>query len=207
MEVKNKKKLSAEAERSLSPAMRYVTRMHRFTEFYQLLVLCMGIVSALAIVVAIVANVLVGLCAAVAVAVLYTYCKRDALIRYLRLQCESSPAGLRITSLSANGEDTIFVPARLMGLPVTALGTSVFANEKNAAVTALYLPASLQALDCKALASLPALETVFFEGSQIAWDTLTHGADLGGIAVVPSTPYPALKIKGATAGTDGEVSA
>ena len=207
MEVKKKTQLSAEAERSLSPALRYVVRMRRFMEFYRLLVACMGVVSALAIVVAVVANVLVGLCAAVAVAVLYTYCKRDALQKYLGLRCTSSPTGLCITSLSASGEDTLFVPARLMGLPVTTLGAQVFADEKNAAVTALYLPAALHAIDRDALVGLSALETVFFEGSQDAWNTLACELDIGNIAVVPNTPYPSLTTEVETSDTDGEVSA
>ncbi len=211
MEVKKKTRLSAEAERSLSPCARYVLRMRRFTSFYRLLVVCMGVVSALAIVVAVVANVLVGLCAAVAVAVLYTHCKRDALGKHLGLRCESSPAGLCITSLSADGEDTLFVPACLMGLPVTALGDAPFDHEKNAAVTALYLPATLQAVGRDALVGLAALETVFFEGSQTEWDTLASELDIGGIAVVPNTPYPSLALDPATenvtSDADGEVSA
>ena len=207
MEVKKKKKLSAEAERSLSPAARYALRMRRFTNDYRLLVICMGTVSALAIVVAVVANVLVGLCAAVAVATIYTYYKRASLQKHLGLRCETTDDGLCVTALSADGTDTLFVPARLMGLRITSLGDAAFANEKNASVTALYLPATLKAIGRDLLAGLDTLETVFFEGSQDEWDSLPKQTDFGAVAVVPSTPYPLLTAACATSDEDGEVVA
>ncbi len=212
MKVKKEKqpKLSAEAERSLPPSARYVSRMRRFMKEYRLLVLCMGVVSALAIVVAVVANVLVGLCAAVAVVVIYTRYKREILQKHLHLRCESAAEGLSIIALSADGADTLFVPARLMGLRITELRASAFADEKNATVTALHLPATLKVIGRDALVGLDALETVFFEGSQSEWDALWGETDFGGISFVPNTPYPSLAtaptVESATSDGDGEAA-
>lgn len=187
-------KLSADAERSLSSAARYVYRMRRFDRFYLTLVICMGAVVALAIVVAVVANVLVGLCAAIAVAVLYSRFKKDALHRMLRLSCSAAVEGLCITSLFADGDGVLYVPDRLMGLCVTALGDAPFAKGGNEAVTVLYLPDTLTAIGPNALTGLDALEKICFAGTPDAWERIEKPTDLSGLTVEYGVAYPDCRI-------------
>jgi len=132
---KEKNLLSATAEGSLSSDMRYAQALHRFHRFYWTLVAITGTVCALSVVIAVVANVLVGLCLAVCAAVLYHYLKKRALLRMLGLTCTASEGGLCLQSASAVGEDTLYLPTHLFGLRVRALGQNFLACDGNEALT------------------------------------------------------------------------
>ena len=78
-------------------------------------------------------------------------------------------------------------------------------------MTALYLPATLHTLERDTLAALPALTTVFFDGTPDEWETIAKEIPLENITLVPNTPYPSLKTapyaESASSNTDGEVTA
>lgn len=185
-----RKTLSAEAERSLSPAARHVSSVRRFHRLYWLLVAIMGMLCALAIVAAVVANVIVGICIAIAVATVYNRIKYRLLRRILHVACASATVGLCLTSADATEEDTLFVPDRLMGMRVTATGDAPFAKGKNANVTVLYLPCGLTAIGKDALSGLDALEVIRFAGSRNAWERIAGVSALAGVDVVCDVPYP-----------------
>ena len=185
-----KKVLSAKAERSLSPAARHVSSVRRFHRLYWLLVAIMGILCALAIVTAIVANVIVGICLAIAVATVYNRIKYRLLRRILHVTCASATVGLCLSSADATEEDTLFIPERLMGMRVTALGNTPFAKGKNANVTVLYLPCGLTSIGKDVLSGLDALQTIRFGGTRDAWVRIEGVSALADVDVVCDVPYP-----------------
>ncbi len=186
----NLPKLSAEAERSLPHGARYVYRMRRHEQSYLTLVIIIGAIMAMAIVVAVVANVLVGLSIAIVAAFAYEHFKKNAMRRILRLSYAAVTEGLCVTLLSANGEAELYVPDRLIGLRVTALGNAPFATVGNESVTALYLPSTLTTVGKDVFSGLDSLESICFEGSRDAWE---HIAGINAFADIPVTydvPYP-----------------
>lgn len=191
MANKKKKHLpSVEAECSLSPDARYVTRLARFHRFYWWLVACMGAVCALATVVAVVANVLVGLCAAIVAAVLYHNFKKQKLAGTLGLSCIACEGGLCIVSASASGEDTLFIPDRLMGMRVRALGDTAFDGKGNEALTVLCLPSGLAPLKKDTFSALASLSTIRFAGAREEWDRIAASCILDGVTVECDVSYP-----------------
>ena len=147
--------LSADAERTLLPHARFALRMYRFRHFYWTLVICSALVCAISVVLAIVANVLVGLCAAIATATAYHYFKTYALDHYLGIRCRAVECGLCIESVSAKGEDSLYLPTDLCGMRVRALGKSPFAVAGN-----------------------ESLRTVTFSGSHKEWEALSRDCEL-----------------------------
>ena len=191
MENNKKKRLpSVEADCNLSPDARYVTRLARFHRFYWWLVACMGAVCALATVVAVVANVLVGLCAAIVAAVLYHNFKKQKLAGTLGLSGIACEGGLCIVSASASGEDTLFIPDRLMGMRVRALGDTAFDGKGNEALTVLCLPSGLAPLEKDIFSSLPSLSTIRFAGTHEEWARIAAACILDGVTVECDVPYP-----------------
>ncbi len=164
---KEKNLLSVEAEANLSPDVRYACRLHRFHRFYWTLVTVAGIVCALSVIIAVIANVLVGLCMAVCTAVIYHHSKKRALSRILGLVCTATENGLCIQSASAMGEETLYLPTHLMGMRVRALGSTPFACEGN-----------------------DALKAVCFFGSCEEWDGIATETDLSGLTVACDGPCP-----------------
>ena len=164
---KEKNLLSVEAEAGLSPNVRYACRLHRFHRFYWTLVTVAGIVCALSVVIAVIANVLVGLCLAVCTAVIYHHSKKCALSRMLGLVCTATENGLCIQSASAMGEETLYLPTHLMGMRVRALGSTPFACKGN-----------------------DALKTVCFFGSRKEWDGIAAACELSDLTVLCDVPCP-----------------
>lgn len=168
---KDKKKdlPAADAERSLSPDMRFACRLYRFHRFYWSLVAIAGVVCMTAVFLAVVANVLVGLCMAVIVAVLYHHFKKLALSRILGITCTAAERGLCIQSATAWGEETLYLPTHLMGMRICALGETALSCEGNEALT-----------------------TICFFGSREEWERIAHSCDLADLTVECDVALPNL---------------
>lgn len=146
-------------------ATKNKSNTERFARAYWLTVALLGVLSVGAIVVAIVLNVLVGLCIAVLVAVGYSYAKRLTLKHYLGLTLASAEYGLTVVSLSARGNTQYTLPSRLMGMELTALTSGALATEGNDALSVLWLSESLTQIALPTKEEAPALTTVLFSGS------------------------------------------
>ena len=178
---REKSLLSANAECGLSLDARYALRLARFTHLYWLLVSVAGVICAAAVVLAIVADVLVGLCLAVVAAVGYHYVKKLALSHLLGLSCCATESGLCIRSASAMGENTLYLPSRIMGMRVCALGAELLAGNGN-----------------------DSLENICFLGSPHQWESISAACACLTVPVTCDVCLPDPTTLGAASHEDAE---
>ena len=173
----------------------YLTRLKRFCDFYLALVISCAMLCAVGIVVAILLNLAIGILIAVLGAVLYAVILPRRAYSLLGLRVKSVRGGIHVARADCEDGDTLFIPDRIMWADVTAIEDGAFASEKNANVLFVHLPATLERIGKDVFGERAERITVFFEGSESAWERLSKQTDFDGVTVMCSAPLPKLEKK------------
>ncbi len=188
-------KLNIEAA-ALTPNEKFSKKLQKFNSFYlQLVVLC-SIVAAATIAVAIIADVIIGICVAITLAIIYVYFSRDELRRSLGIACFVSNASLRVTAIRAVksiSTTDVFVPARLMWYDVTEIASGALVNKRNAELEKLYVPKTVTLIEKGAFDGCETLNTVIFEHSNDEFKKITVEEDLSRFELVFDFPFSKIK--------------
>ena len=173
-----------------TPYEKFEKKLQKFNSFYlQLVVLC-AIVASATIAVAIIADVIVGICVAITLAIIYVYFSRDELRRSLGIECFVSDASLKITAIRAVrsiSETEAFIPSRLMWYDVTEIASGALVTKRNAELEKLYVPKTVALIEKGAFEGCETLKTIFFEHSDL--DNITVEEDLSRFELVFGVPF------------------
>ena len=194
--MNDNEKVNIENSVTLTPEEKFVKKYEKFNSFYiQLVALC-AVVAVSTIAVAIIANVIVGICVAITLSVIYVYFSRDELKRSLGIICTVSNASLRITSVRAIRSISLtdaFVPARLMWYDVAEIASGALANKKNSELERLHLPKTILLIEKGAFDGCDTLNTLIFECNQEAFEKITVEEDLSRFVLVFDVALPKKK--------------
>ena len=189
-------KVNIEKAVTLTPEEKFAKKREKFNSFYiQLVALC-AIVAAATVAVAIIADVIVGICVAITLAIIYVYFSKDELRRSLGLVCLVSHASLRVTAVRAVRSISLtdaFIPARLMWYDVAEIASGALAHEKNGELERLHLPKTITLIEKGAFDGCDTLNTLVFECSEAAFEKITVEEDLSRFTLVFDVPLPKKK--------------
>jgi hypothetical protein len=191
--MNDSEKLNIENAVTLTPEEIFAKRYEKFNSFYlQLVVLC-AIVAAATIAVAVLADIIVGICVAIMLALFYVYFSRDELRRSLGIVCLVCGASLRVTSIhtviSISLTDA-FVPARLMWYDVTEIASGALANEKTSELKRLHVPKTVTLIEKGAFDGCDTLNTLIFERNEEEFKKITVEEDLSHFDLIFGVPFP-----------------
>lgn len=176
-----------------TPEEIFVRKLEKFDSFYlQLVVLC-AVVAAATVAVSIIANALVGLAVAVALALIYAYFSRDELKRSLGVVCTVNNASLRITQLTSAIETDAFVPSRIMWYDVTEIAHGVLENEKIQGVERLHIPSTVKRIEKGAFDGCDSLQALLFACGEDELEKMSVEEDLSRFTLKFGVPFPEKK--------------
>lgn len=191
-------KVNNEQAVTLTPEEKFAKKYDKFKSFYlQLIVLC-ALVAASTIAVAVIANVIVGICVAITLSVIYMYFSRDEMKRSLGIVCDVSDASIKVTSVravSSISKTDAFIPARLMWYDVTVISGGALAHKKNAELERLRVPKTVALIEKGAFDGCDTLNTLIFECSEADLSKIKTEEDLSRFTLVFDTPLPSLPKK------------
>ena len=165
MEKPEKKKESKEA---LSPEDAAFGNWKEFEKFYKQLLVGCAVVLIMGIVVAVLTSALIGMGIFLGGCGVYLYFAKDELKNRLGLGYKRVLDGWAVTPVAEKKTDVLWIPEKLMGLPVTEL----FAEEEKEVpqIREIYLPESIRRLDGGIFEKLPNLKRVYYLGSEEQWN-------------------------------------
>lgn len=169
MKERKRDERSKEAE-ILSPQEAGERSRKEFEKFYVQLLVGSAIVVLMGIAVAVLVSVPVGAVIFVAGCGIYLYFTRDELKKCLGLGYKRCMDGWAVTPVAAEKKESLWIPERLMGLPVTEL----FLGEESAVASLreIGLPASICRLEKDLFERLPNLQRVYFLGTEEQWEKI-----------------------------------
>jgi len=172
-----------------TPSEAYAAALAGFDGYYRRLLIRIGSVMLLAVALALLTPVVIGVAVAALGAVAYAYYTKNALSSRLGLTYRSIVGGLAITSIKPCCEQTVYVPATLMYTRVITLKACALAKEGHT-VELLYLPATLRTVEDGAWDGAISLRTVCFGGTAEQWEALGAPALPEGVSLSFEEDYP-----------------
>jgi len=157
------------------------------SSYIKILIISGALISA-GIAVAVLWNVFVGLCVAMAAVLLYMLMTKRLLDKRLGLSYFSMTGSLAITAVRSKGRDEIFIPSVLILTPVTELGTKAFSQENSSCIKSVHLPASLTEIGTDVFDGCTSLKTIYFEGSESDWESIECNSDLSSYEIIFNDP-------------------
>ena len=197
--MNDNEKVNTENAVTLTPYEKFAKKLQKFNSFYlQLVVLCAAVAAA-TIAVAIIADVIVGICVALTLAIIYVYFSRDELRRSLGIACLVSDASLKVTAIRAVRSISMteaFVPSRLMWYDVTVIANGALVSKKNSELERLYIPKTVSLIEKGAFDGCEALNTIVFEHSEDEFKKITVEDDLSRFTLIFDFPFSEIKKEG-----------
>ncbi len=179
----------------MTDSANYLSELNRFNGFYTVLV---GICAALCIgatVIAILLSLPIGILIAVAAAVLYAFLSTHRAYSMLGLRFENVRGRIHVTRIDCIFENTAYVPDRFVWAWVTHIGDGAFASKKNAELSFVYIPRSIEHIGKDIFGENASRVTVLFEGDENEWTRIDKQTDFSSITVMYSNPFPRLEKK------------
>ena len=174
MEEPKKEEIIAPSE-AQSPEEAITGGWREFEKFYKQLLVGCALVLILGIVVAVLVSVSVGMVIFLGGCAIYLYFTRDELKRRLGLGYKRVLDGWAVIPRTEKTTEVLWIPEKLMGLPVTELSADEAAERSH--LREIYLPESIRRLDEKIFEKLPNLEKVYYLGSEEQWNRV-EGTEL-----------------------------
>lgn len=191
--MNDNEKMNIETTVALTSEEKFAKKYEKFNSFYLQLVILCGIVAAATITVVIVADVTVGICVGMILAIVYIYFSRDELKRSLGISCLVSNASLKVTSIQTVNSISLtdaFVPAHLMWYDVTEIASGALSNSKNGELERLYIPKTVTLIEKGAFDGCNTLNTIAFECNEEDLKKITVKEDLSRFTLVFGTALP-----------------
>ena len=167
MEELEKSERSTESKTLSSKEERERSWME-FEKFYKQLLVGCGAVLLIGIVVAILVSAPVGAAIFAAGCGLYLFFTRDELKRRLGLEYKRTLEGWAVAPVASMKTEILWIPERLMGLPVAEL----LASEESEcqSIQELCLPKSICRIEAEAFCQLPNLKRLCYHGTEEQWE-------------------------------------
>lgn len=186
----------AAEETLLPPDKEYIKRMTAFRKYYTKL-LCIAIaIESLAIVLAVLYDVLVGFSTAIFGAVMYLVFVTSEMYRELGIDYRSIAGGISVKKCRVRYGGTLFVPSRLIGLDVTEIEDRAFgASPKNKELERIFLPATLKRIGKNIFDGCDALSELHFEGTKEEWERIESRTNTLSYTIIFGAEYPPIPKK------------
>ncbi len=191
-----KENTSAADETLLPPDEEYIKRIIAFRAYYAQLLCIAGAIEALAIALAVLYNVLVGLSLAILGAAIYFAFTSDEMYKKLGVGYRSIEGGIALTKCRARYGGTLFVPSKLIGLDVTEIEDRAFGvSEKDIELERIFLPATIKKIGENIFDGCDTLKELCFEGTKEEWERIESRTDTSVYTVTFSAEYPPIPKK------------
>ena len=179
----------------LPPHKEYAKRMQSFSEKYIMTLCAAGVAIAAGLALAMYFQFLVGIAVAALGVIVYVKFVEIDLYSQLGFEYKTYTEGLKITLCRARYGDVLWIPSRLFYFDVTRLEDKAFANKYNEELRCVFLPKSLRSIGKDVFEDCPALEEIFFEGSEAEWERIEKESDLSSFRITFDAKYPPVNKK------------
>lgn len=173
-----------------APSVAYSGNLAAFDSFYLELVIFTVALMAISVAVAVIKNILIGICVASVSVFIYRYFSSDEMYKRLGLLYFSDDGELKITGCRAVYGDTFYLPRKVMWYDVAELSDGAFRSAKNAELSCVYLPSTLKRLGKNVFDGCPRLTVICFEGSREQWEQIENSAEYGDIQICFNAEFP-----------------
>lgn len=180
---------------AVPPHKEYAKRMLNFSEFYVGFIVIVAIVMAIAIAIAVLYSVMLGVALALFGAFFYTTLLSDNMSKMLGFRYVSLAGGIRITMCRARYGEVMWMPDRLMGFDVIAIGDGAFKSPKNAELKKVFLPKTLKTIGKDIFEGCEAIEDIYYQGSEEEFSRIACETDLSHYRIIFDAKYPPLAKK------------
>ena len=177
---------------AVPPHKEYAKRMLTFSNFYVGFIVVVGIIMAVAIGVAVLFNVPLGVAIAAFGVFFYVTFLSDNLSKTLGFRYVSLAGGIRLTMCRARYGEVMWIPDRLMWFDVIAIGDGAFRSKKNAELKKVFLPRTLGEIGRDVFEGCEALEDIYYQGSEEEFSRITCATDLSAYRIIFDAKYPPL---------------
>ena len=175
---------------AVPPHKEYAKRMLNFSEFYIGFILTVGLIMAFAVVMAVLYSVAVGVALAAFGVLLYTTLLSDNMSKMLGFKYVSLAGGIRLTMCRARYGEVMWVPDRLMGFDVIAIGDGAFKSPRNVGLKKVFLPKTLTAIGKDVFEGCEALEDIYYQGSEEEFAKISCETELSAYRIIFDAKYP-----------------
>ncbi len=172
----------------------YKSRLERFQKYYLLLVLLTALAVCVGIVIAVLVNLLIGVCLSVISACVYVYFSIDEAQKSLGIRFKNTNGYVVISRLYDTLGGTAVVPNRLIYADVREIGDGALDGEKNALLCELYIPKSVKKIGKDIFADGTHV-TIKYEGSADEWKNIESLTDFCAHTLCFDCEYPQLPPK------------
>ncbi len=167
-----------------SPAEQFLKDLQYTSDSYLYSVILSGVTAAGGIGIAILYDVTIGLCAALASVIMYIAFTKNTLYNGLGIAYTSASGELTITELYGKKREEVFIPSSLMYMDVCAIGDRAFKHASSAKIHTVHLPATLKVIGKDIFKGCTALTTVYFEGSEKEFLKIDSKTDFSGYEII-----------------------
>ncbi len=180
---------------AVPPHKEYAARMAKFRDYYIRLLWCVGAAAAIGIVLAVIYNVIVGVCVAVLAAIVYKTFTYDEMLKQVGVGYKSIAGGIKITACRARYGEVIWVPQSLIWFDITEIGDRAFESDKNAELKKVFLPQSLKKIGSDIFSGCENVREIYFEGDARAWEEIEKETDFSACKIIFEAKYPPIPKK------------
>ncbi len=177
-----------------SPLDEYKARLEHFKKYYLLLVLLTALAVCMGIAIAVLVNLLIGVCLSVISACVYVYFSIDEAQKSLGIRFKNINGYVVISRLYDTLGGTAVVPERLIYADVREIGDGALDGEKNTELCELYIPKSVEKIG-KDIFADGAHVTIKYEGSAEEWENIESRTDFCAHTLCFDCEYPQLPPK------------
>ncbi len=181
-------------EELMSAEERYLLRLKSFYDYYLLLVIFAAAAVGVGIFICVVSNLFAGIALVILAACIYIYFSTDEAYKQLGVRYKNTDGHIVLTRVRAIYGEAIYVPSRLIFADVRVIGDKAFNLKKNAELTAVYLPASIERIGKDIFGERRDI-TVLFQGSREQWGKIDSATDFSDIEVLFDCTLPSLPKK------------
>ena len=175
---------------AVPPHKEYAKRMLNFSNFYIGFIAVVGVIMAIAVAVAVLYNVLLGVALALFGAFFYWTILSDNMSNMLGVRYVSLAGGIRITMCRARYGDVMWIPERLMGFDIIAIGDGAFKSPKNSELKKVFLPKTLSEIGKDIFEGCDALGDIYYQGSEEEFGKISCETDLSPYRIIFDAKYP-----------------
>ncbi len=169
-------------------------RLARFEKYYRLLVIMSAAAIGVGIVIAVLANLLIGICLVIISACVYVYFSIDEARKSMGISFKNTDGYVIISRLYPINEGVAIVPERLIYADVRQIGDGALKGESAAELCELYIPRSIEKIGKDILPPM-ACVSVFYEGSEEEWQNIVSETDFSGASICFDCDFPKLPPK------------
>ena len=185
-----KKARGVKEDSTLPPTDRFIARYKNYRDYYILLLVIAGIAVAVATVIALFENVLLGMALALLAWGVYKVCSADEAKKQLGITVSHESGQVLIKKAVACYGEELVIPRRFEFAAVTKIGDRAFDSDKNDGLRIVYLPVGITYVGESVFGEERPLPEIHFEGTEEQWNKIEIHTDLSGAVIFFNVPCP-----------------